>query len=515
MMMRLAILATAGLLLAGGCGDSGDGTDGGGTTEPGDDTEVTETGDTPGDDTAGTDRTETGETTGGDTEDTGDTGDDLWSGPTETDAWTALYNYRGRTDFNKGQNELWMMDALGTNTQSVTELGELENLEPPLSCNYGCFVSPDLKWVAIVTGEPNLDGKRDFQLGQFNSQLQVQLIKDLVLEHKVDLKFAKDRLFYSEIAFDTGTTKQYAISVVDLVKFQTTKLMDYPSGDDLDQSNYQGRFRVSADGTRMVLLNTTIRSVTVDVWIEGTGQVQLDFLCELGTQGNCEGTGSEYSDVDPIAISPDGRWVVFFTFSDRWQRARIYDTTDPQVSVQPVLGSVPSGSYITHACDPGVLEAWQWQRVIGDPVFTPDGEEVLFLTTNACPVQGETACPIGEYCEPKKARTNLRRVKLETLLTGKVLAEEDVFNVTNNPFGDVTDNQFITGFQLSVDGASIFYTATPTFDQNGKYLADGSARQRNDREAYRIRLDGANMAQLTNDVSWSAESPKVVPLTAF
>ena len=178
-----------------------------------------------------------------------------------------------------------------------------------------------------------------------------------------------------------------------------------------------------------------------------------------------------------------------------------------------MLASVPSGSYLEHACDGGVLDTWQWERVIGDPVFTPDGTEVVFLTESDCPTSdlsagGDEPAP----CLPKKARTNLRRIKMDTLLSEKTITQEDVLNVTANPFGDVTDNKRVTGFDLTGDGATIVFTATPTFSQNNTPIADGSARQRNDREIYRIKLDGTNLNQISNDVEWQAESPRIAPI---
>ena len=144
-------------------------------------------------------------------------------------------------------------------------------------------------------------------------------------------------------------------------------------------------------------------------------------------------------------------------------------------------------------------------------MFTPDDSEIVFTTELDCPVQDETVCAIGELCYSKKPRTNLRRVTLETLQTGAVLEEDVVFNVTKNPSGDVALNRRITGFSVTDDGASILFTATPTVDQSGNILENASSRQRNDREVYRTRLDGKNTEQLTNDLSWQAESPRIAP----
>lgn len=436
-----------------------------------------------------------------------------WAAPDETDAWRILFNYRGRMPTNSGENDLWLMDSWGSNKESLTDLSGLKFEDPPLSCNYGCVISPDLSWLAVVTEPPTATGFT-FELGQFNEKLEIKMLKFGQLKDVVDFKFAGSRLFYSKKTECDAPSCQYDVYVIDLaVGAASTKILTYPTATELEHSTYKGHFKVSQDGSKLVLLNTTIRSVTVNMWADGTGLYELDYICKFGTKGNCAGTGSEYSDVDPVAISPDGRYVVFFTYSDRWQRARLYDTENPGIVRLSVLASVPSGSYLEHACDSGNLAVWQWERVIGDPVFTPDGSEVIFLTQSDCPTSDPSACGDEPMpCLPKKPRTNLRRIKMETLLSEKTVTQEDVLNVTGNPFGDVTDNKRITGFDLSDDGATILFTATPSFSQNNTPISDGSARQRNDREVYRIRIDGTNLNQISNDLEWQAESPRVAPL---
>ena len=68
-----------------------------------------------------------------------------------------------------------------------------------------------------------------------------------------------------------------------------------------------------------------------------------------------------------------------------------------------------------------------------------------------------------------------------------------------------------TGFKITPDGATIVYTGTPLYDQSGEKLKDTSSRHRNDREVFRVRIDGSNLKQLTNDPSWEAQSPWVAP----
>ncbi|MGM0577026.1 MAG: hypothetical protein ACQEXJ_14975 [Myxococcota bacterium] len=424
------------------------------------------------------------------------TGD--WSAPQETNDWRVVWNYRGRLPSNENENELWISDPGGALEESITDLSGLAGLEEPLSCNYGCVVSPDLQWLAVATGPPDADGF-DFRIGKFDANLHVNLFKGVVWEDMIDFQFAGQNLFYSQKGACTGPSCQYDIWRVDLEDVNNpVKIATYPTEADLEDSSYKGHFKVSPDGRSVVFLNTTIRSVQVHMWREQLGLVELDFVCKHGTKGNCSGTGSEYTDEDPVAISPDGRWIVFFTFSERWQRARIYDIDNPGVVRLTTMASVEQGSFIEHACDPGVLADWQWEQVIGDPVFTPDGEEVVFLTATDC---GDS----------QKPRTNLRRVELDTLLAEEPVTEEEVFDITDNPFGDVTDNRRVTGFDLAPDGATIAFTATPEETQSGDPIQDGSSRQRNDRELYRVRLDGTNMIQLTNHLAWQAESPRIVP----
>lgn len=450
-----------------------------------------------GDDSGNTDNDTSGDGQDGDTIPT-----DPWAAPAETGAFRVLYNNRGRLPDNASENELWLMDSDGKNQLAVTALGGLKDLDPPLSCNFGCFVSPNLQWIAVVTGPPTATGF-EIKLGKFNPNMEVALLKGGTLTNIIDFEFAADRIFYSKQKSCNGPSCEYEFSVIELSENVNLPLpfMTFPTGDDLTNSTYKGHFKASPDGTRLVMLNTTIRSVDVYMWKQGTGLVELDFICKFGEKGNCSGTGSEYTDNDPVAFDPTGRYIAFFTFADRWQRIRLYDTANPGTVQSSIVASVASGAYIENACQPGVLAGWQWQRVIGDPWFTPDGQELVFMGENACPENGK---------QPVKAVSNIYRVKVATVLSGQTLTEADVFNVTKHPPGDVTANRRPTSMAMAPDGATLIFVGTPSYDQGGGLIADGSARQRNDREVYRIRLDGTNALQLTNDLPYAAEAPTIV-----
>lgn len=442
-----------------------------------------------------------------------------WQVPAETNAWGVLFEFESRIQ-TVTENELWLGDgSLGMSgdfemvgngapgIKSVTDLGGLKNLDDPLSCDLGCVVSPDMKYIAVVVGQ-DTQGGFSMKLGNFNEQLEVKIVKGDTWDNIVDFQFAEDKLFFTRKSDQSCEHScQYDFFRVQLPFINDeVHILTYPTAGELEQSTYVGHFKSSPDGSKLVMLNTTIRSVTVNMWQEGLGLFELDYICHFGTKGNCTGTGSEYHDQDPVGISGDGRWVAFFTYSERWQRIRLYDTQNPDVAYLTIAANVPDGNYISKACDPGNLEPWQWERVPNksNPVFTPDGEEIVFQTETTCPLE------IGG-AKPKKPRTNLRRVKVEKLLQGTSLTEDDVFNVTDNPFDDVTANRRITSFDISPDGATVLFTATPTYDQNGELLGDGSARQRNDRELYRVRLDGTNLIQLTEDLSYMAHSASISP----
>ncbi|MGB0588672.1 MAG: hypothetical protein ACPGU1_03235 [Myxococcota bacterium] len=453
-------------------------------------------------------------------EETSSTGvESQWEAPVETNAWGLLFEFEARTQ-GSSENELWFGDgALGAGSdfemidtesnliKSVTDLAGLKNLEEPMSCDLGCVVSPDMKYIAVVT-EQNVEGGFSMMLGNFNAQLQVSMFKGVTWDNIIDFQFVDDKLFYTKKS-DIGCEYycQYDFFRVQLPYInERVNILKYPTEGELEQSNYEGHFKVSPDGSKLVMLNTTIRSVTVNMWQEGFGLFELDYICHFGTKGNCTGTGSEYHDQDPVGISPDGRWVAFFTYSERWQRIRLYDTENPGTAYLTIAANVPDGNYISKACEPGNLADWQWERVPNksNPVFTPDGQEIIFLTQTTCPLSLGGA-------EPKKPRTNLRRIKLDKLMQGTSLTPDDVFDITGNPFDDVTANKQITSFDLTPDGATLLFTATPTYGQNGSLLGDGSARQRNDRELYRVRIDGENLEQITEDLSFMAHSVRLAP----
>lgn len=422
-----------------------------------------------------------------------------WVGPEETDAWRVTFTGNNRIS-PTDEKVLWMWEPGQAGIIDIEDATGLGNLASPLNCTIGCLIARDLTSMAVrtaVTGQGFAT-----ELGRLEPGLAYTPLAASSLEDVTDIHLVEGGIVHSEIASCMGASCQYLLTHTDLTSGLETPLVTYPSASEMALSTYQGHFVSGGDGSKVLMLNTTTTSSTVSLWAAGTGLVQLDFLCKFGTAGNCQGTGSEYSDQDPLALSPDGKYAVFFSFQNSNQEVRLYDLESPGTRYTTLLATVSEGAYLEKSCDFGSLKSWQWQRVVGTPRFTPDGKEVVFIT--------ETHCANPDGSIDKKPLRNIVRVKMETLLAGGVAVETDFFNVTKNPGGDVVANLVVTGMDVTPDGATIVFTASPKEGQLGP-LSDTGFRQLNDRELFRVRLDGTQLEQVTDDLGWLAESPQVVP----
>lgn len=428
---------------------------------------------------------------------TGHSGDVCqWRGvPAETNAWRIAYASRGRLPENASERDYGVIDPDGGGWWSIDGgLGAL-------GCDVACVVSPDARWLAVVTGTDGYTSS--VRLFALDSALRATAVDGAQWTDVADFAFAGGRFLYSRLAACDGPVCRYEVSAITpaLTVSQPPTLFTFPPDSALAGSTFAGHFRVSPDGARIALLDPIGHGAELFVWTGSGGLVAVDSICREGTDGACAGGGSEYTDTDPMAFDAASRHLVLFTAAGREQQIRAYDMTDLGAVRTSVVASVASGAFLDHACDAGSLADWQWRKVIGRPTFTPDGEEVVFLTLEDCPVNGQP---------PLKGQTNIHRVPLATLLEARTLRATDVFDVTRHPKGDVTANRQTSSFSLSPDGATIVFAATPTVDLNGNPIPDGAARARNDQEIFRIRLDGLGAVQLTNDASYTVEWPAVI-----
>ncbi len=440
-----------------------------------------------------------------------------------------LFNYRGRIPgYNDDQADLHLIKPDGANPLVDGEVGSqpltsfyLEDVGDcqlviedaqgnpvdyePCSCKYGCLVDKALQWIAIAIKKPTASGFT-FQLGRFDPELGVKMIKGVTLSDVIDFKFGGNYLYFSKLLQCEGLSCQYTVHRVQLDPVgQPEELLVFPPDNDPDwpkHSNYKGHFKVSEDGEVLVLIGTTIRSARLYMW-KGGNLHELDYICAQMMAGECIGAGSEYTDTDPVAISPDSSVVAAFTIAERDLRLRLYDT-DTMDQKYLNLFSVPAGGYLTNICPNIMAEPWKFKKVIGDPVFTRDGTSLLFLAYDDCALSSSE----------DKPETDIYMVDLASVGDGTPFEKTDFVNLTKNPKHGGSDNQLITGFDLSPEGKVLTFTASP-FWGNDRMLADDDKRALKDRELWVIGVNGAGKTQITDTSDFEASAPKALSVTVL
>ncbi|GEM_PF-3106219 len=375
----------------------------------------------------------------------------------------------------------------------------------PCSCQFGCVVDRGLKMIAVSLKKPTAAGFT-FQLGRFNTDLKVAMVKGITLENVIDIQFAGNYMYFSRQANCQGMSCQYLISRVQLEPMQAVEeLFVFPPDDSPDwptQSTYKGHFNVSLDGSTLVLIGTTIRSARVYMWQEGALD-ELDYICNQFAGGSCIGAGSEYSDTDPVAISRDNTKIAAFTIAESDLKLRVYDTATKTQKYQNIF-SVPTGTYLANICGVVANDPWRFKTVIGTPIFSTDGNELYFIGHNDCGVlQGQS-----------KPHTNIYKINLSVVGDGTPFEEKDLTNITRNPRGDVVDNLWIEGFDISPSGKSIVFTATPKWG-NQEIIPDTSERSRKDRDVWVMGINGAGKTQVTDVSKYTARTPTAIDNSAL
>ena len=447
------------------------------------------------------------------------------------DDFKVLYSDKGRIPgVNDNENDIYLVNTDGTNPlvpgtagpQALTAfslgnatdcqliLAEDQQGNPteygPCSCNFGCVVDRALKWIAVSLKKPTATGFT-FQIGRFDAQLHVAMVKGVYLKNIIDFKFAGNYLYYTKQYACDGLHCQYMFYRVQLEPVgQTEELFVFPPTSDPDwpkHSNYKGHFKASKDGSVLVILGTTIRSNRIYMWKAGNLH-ELDYICNQFVNGECIGAGSEYTDTDPVAISPDNSRILAFTIAESDLRVRLYDTETLQQKYLNLF-SVPAGAYLAGSCPVVTAEGWKFRKVVGDPVFSPDGKSVFFLSYTDCQVVSADSKPL----------TNVLMMDLAAIGDGTPFEESDFVNVTHNPNLNTPDNTVIDSFDVSPSGKTVVLTASPRFKFVGndplnpiyQPLDANSERAQKDREVWLIGAGGTGKTQLTDNNKYSAQSP--------
>lgn len=479
----LIVVSVVGLMTSGCSSDDGESGDAG------------TAGDTAGDTTAG------GGDDAGDV--TGSTTGEICDDQSDED-FVIAFGYRFRLP-TESKFDIQLMRPVAKST--LLGLTEFSLKEEGKTCEFGCDFDDKLEWIAVNGAPPDADGF-DFQMGKFNDCLEVSLVKGAVLEDKAHFAFAKNFIYYSEKVSCNGPSCQYEIWRQDLDKLnEPPKLLVpfFPPADDDDwkggHSIFKGRFKVSPDGESMVILSPTIRSQRVYLWTAGALH-EVDYLCDNFQNDQCIGAGSQYSDIDPVAISPDSKTVVLYTITDRKLSVRRYSTVNVDDKGQSSLLTVPpnaGGDYRSLAC--AYRKAWQWTDVIGQPAFTPDGKSLVF---------------IGRAdCDPSAEKPETDIIMMDASWIGDVtqtVGEDKLVNLSKNAKGDSPDNHVITGMSLAPDGKRVVFTATPNLSGQWKPIKETDDRHFSDHEVYMMSICGGEATQLTSQVSWEAVTPRALPV---
>jgi len=449
------------------------------------------------------------------------------------DDFKILFGYQGRIPgFNNEEHDLYLINPdrsnplvpdspgpqplTGFSLSEATDNCQLVLAEDaegnpteyaPCSCNFGCVVDRSLKWIAVSVSKPTASGFT-FQIGRFDTALHVAMVKGVFMKNVVDFKFAGNYLYYSKQHFCDGAHCQYTIfrrqlepigAEEELVVFPPEYDDDWPK-----HSNYKGHFRTSQDGKVVILLGTTIRSVRIYMWKDGNLH-ELDYICNHEVNGECIGAGSEYTDTDPVAVTPDNSKIIAFTVAERDLRLRVYDTATLEQKYLNLF-SVKQGTYLAEVCKYiNKDKAWEFQKVVGAPRFSPDGKSLYFVAYNEC------ADVIAAY---KKPHTNILMMALSAVGDGTPFEETDFVNITNNPMNGLPENSVIESFDLSPSAKTIVYTGSPMFSFTGDPLdpylepmGPDAERPKKDKEVWLIGSGGQGRTQLTDDKKFSAQSP--------
>ena len=376
-----------------------------------------------------------------------------------------------------------------------------------LSCQHGCFMSPDLKWLAVAKGTADAKGHYTYGLGSVNSDLvALGVDKDNGLKDIKHLAFAGKYLFYSQKASCLGTGScQYDIhrrgplGETNLTDDILTRMAPDNDPDVLESdTTYNGFFRVSADATTVVFLTPTIRSQRVYVW-RGGNLAQLDYICPNWDGVKCVGTGSQYNDNDPVAVSMDGKRVVTFAIVDRWLRARKYDVGTENPSTFSNLLEVPAGKKYSKQAGGApcaVVGAQGHTQVRFNPEFSMDGKRIWYVGYSNC---------VGASDKPW---TDIMSLEVDKI--GSELGPADVVNWTKNPRDNSAKNKVIQGFGMSPERQVILVAASSTISGSGQLIPDTDLKAKNDSEVYSLATGSGKMTPITNENGWLTLVPHAV-----
>lgn len=386
-------------------------------------------------------------------------------------------------------------------SNDVSLNSRLAAVDAALSCDKGCAVDRALRRLAVVTGDsPSQRGVtvQAFTLSDDLVPTPVGAPVDDVRSFHVTGPYLWVARLHSMCPADRGQSG----NCYDLVRVPLEPpgppqvVASFPTPAAMYQSQFGGRFVTSEDGRTLALLNPTFGSVQPWAWREG-GEIRPlgDPVCDgtrLDFSGNevCVETGAAYSDQDPLALSPDGRTLVW---AAPWMNRELRLFRDDVLGATPrdhaVLLAVPNDLRKT-AC---YNRTWQFTSVLPSPRFSADGSTVYFV--------GQSLC--GQA--PQKPWTNLVSLPLASIAGGRVLARGDLHWVTDFPEEYSPRCVAIQPATVDLDPTGTFavFAGTPRYQSDGLPIPnepEAASAHTADAEAWIARLDGTQEAgQITAD----------------
>ena len=196
-----------------------------------------------------------------------------------------------------------------------------------------------------------------------------------------------------------------------------------------------GGFRVTSEGSLIILIETTLSSMTLSFFNLGTTAQQT--LYTFGEDGQ---TGSQFSGRLPIGLSPDASYLATFTndaFMWRLNTLQARPSPPPPESLTLFEGPTnPEG-------DCRRMGNFAFNEVRFNPVFSNDSEWIYFLVHGDCSRRGDPPTNRDDY---------------DILRVNRAL-EGEVENVTNTLKTTHWSNHNIGDFALSPDGTKVVFTA--------------------------------------------------------
>lgn len=414
----------------------------------------------------------------------------------------AVYWYKGRTtgsNGNEGKGLLRMLDPRDkdptndeTLSDGLTALG--------MDCNLGCYVDSNLKWLAVARGAGD-QGNFTLSLLAIGAGRTLSSLGVADVEGVTHLEFLGDQVYFSKQLETCASSTDLTVRCYDIYRVNLNspaapeQVLTFPPDDALTGSSYQGNFRAGEDQQTLLFVLPFHASKRIYTFKDQTLKaVGADLCTGHDTDGNCTGgsSGSVYQDADPVALSKDGRTLVFTALEDNQELRLFVHDMETDTRRYSVILKVPS-NYLLNACYNRAT--WQYTTILPPIRFTANGGDVILLGSAECDANKD------------KAWTNIFRLPLLRIGSGDVLTEADYLMVTSNPTGKTSACVTISTFDLSPTGDNVVFLGTPRLQEDGSPIPDASPRHFTDSEVYVTRTDGSAIpVQVTNSTSWKASA---------